>query len=216
MVWPFKRPGRDEPHNAVPTDPFSVSFLRALGIGGSEPAPVTDVTAMSVSAVFRAVSLVSGTLAALPLRTLQPGRDGMQKRVASFLDSPGLDVHTPFEWKEFAAVCLLLHGNAYAQHVYNRNGALVGLNLLQPTAVTVECAPEEPSGRIYRVRLDDGEAVTMTSRELTHIPGLSLDGIQGLSLIALARMGLQAARAGERAAHQMSVSYTHLTLPTKA
>jgi HK97 family phage portal protein len=202
--WPRTR--RVEPHNAVPTDPFSVSFLRALGIGGGVPEVVTPASAMSVSAVFRAVSLVSGTLATLPLRTLQPGRDGMQKRVASFLDSPGLDVHTPFEWKEFATVCLLLHGNAYAQHVYNRNGALAGLNLLQPTAVKVDAAPDRPGGRLFTVTLDGGDKIELDATQLTHIMGVSLDGIQGVSLLTLARLGFTAAQAGERAAHQMFTS----------
>jgi HK97 family phage portal protein len=206
VVWPFKRQERVEPHNAVPTDPFSVSFLRALGIGGGVPEVVTPASAMSVSAVFRAVSLVSGTLATLPLRTLQPGRDGMQKRVASFLDSPGLDVHTPFEWKEFATVCLLLHGNAYAQHVYNRNGALAGLNLLQPTAVKVDAAPDRPGGRLFTVTLDGGDKIELDATQLTHIMGVSLDGIQGVSLLTLARLGFTAAQAGERAAHQMFTS----------
>jgi HK97 family phage portal protein len=206
VVWPFKRQERVEPHNAVPTDPFSVSFLRALGIGGGVPEVVTPMAAMSVSAVFRAVSLVSGTLATLPLRTLQPGRDGMQKRVASFLDSPGLDVHTPFEWKEFATVCLLLHGNAYAQHVYNRNGALAGLNLLQPSAVKVDAAPDRPGGRLFTVTLDGGDKIELDATQLTHIMGVSLDGIQGVSLLTLARLGFTAAQAGERAAHQMFTS----------
>jgi HK97 family phage portal protein len=206
VVWPFKRQERVEPHNAVPADPFSVSFLRALGIGGGVPEVVTPASAMSVSAVFRAVSLVSGTLATLPLRTLQPGRDGMQKRVASFLDSPGLDVHTPFEWKEFATVCLLLHGNAYAQHVYNRNGALAGLNLLQPTAVKVDAAPDRPGGRLFTVTLDGGDKIELDATQLTHIMGVSLDGIQGVSLLTLARLGFTAAQAGERAAHQMFTS----------
>lgn len=157
---------------------------------------------MTVSAVFRSVSLVAGTLGTLPLRTLVPGSDGVQKRASSFLDNPGLDVHTPFEWKELAAVCLLLHGNCYAQHVYNRNGALLGLNLLQPTAVKVTAAPDRPGGRLYTIRLDDGTAIEMDASRLTHIPGLSLDGLAGISPIHAARLGITASKAGERASYQ--------------
>jgi HK97 family phage portal protein len=203
VQWPWQR--RAEPRNALPSDPFSVSFLRALGIGSGADTQVTAGTAMSVSAVFRAVSLVSGTLGTLPLRTLQTKRDGTQERATSFLDTPGLDVHTPFEWKELASVCLLLHGNAYCQHVYNRNGALIGLNLLQPTAVSVERA-DRPGGRLYTVTLDDGQTIELDATRLTHIPGISLDGMQGVSPIALARLGISAARAGERAAHQQFTS----------
>jgi HK97 family phage portal protein len=202
VQWPPWR-RRELPRNALPGDPFSVGFLRALGIGGSGgEAEVTAELAMSVGAVFRAVSIISGTIGTLPLRTLTPGPDGMQRRVTSFLDSPGLDVHTPYEWKELALVCLLLHGNAYAQHIFNRNGAVIGLNLIQPTAVKVECDPERPGGRLYTVRLDDGSTETFDAKTLTHIPGLSLDGIQGVSPISLARLGISSAKAGDRANYQ--------------
>ena len=197
--WPWQR--REEPRAVLPSDPFSVSFLRALGVTGGLDREVTATTAMSVSAVFRAVSLISGTLGTLPLRTLQTRRDGTQERVRSPLDDPGGDALTPFEWKELAAVCLLLHGNAYAQHIYSRSGALAGLNLLQPTAVTVEEDSSRLGGRLYRATLDDGTTREFDATSLTHIPGISLDGVRGVSVISLARLGISAARAGERAAH---------------
>src|SRR5437868_12465524 len=108
-----------------------------LGWGGDGTTqPVTEHTAMSLSALYRAVSLVSGSIGALPLRTLKTNRDGTRERTGSFLDSPGLDYLTPFEWKELAAVHLLLHGNAYGQHIYNAAGALAGLNWVHPHAVS--------------------------------------------------------------------------------
>ena len=211
--WPRRR---EEPRASLPSDPFSVSFLRALGLSSVGDTEVTATTAMSVSAVFRAVSLISGTLGTLPLRTLQTRRDGTQERTTSFLDNPGMDARTPFEWKELAAVCLLLHGNAYCQHIYNRNGALIGLNLLQPTAVSVELDADRPGGRRYCVTLDDGTQLDdLDATSLTHIPGLSLDGLQGVPPIALARLGISAARAGERAAfHQFTSGATVAGLVT--
>ena len=163
---------------------------------------------MSVSAVFRSVSLISGTIATLPLRTLAPGQDDLQVRVPSFLDSPaGMAapalpaVYTPYEWKELVSVCLLLHGNAFAQHVYNSRRELVGLNLLQPTAVKVDAAPDRPGGRLYTVTLDDGEKIELDGSQLTHIFGISLDGIEGVSPISLARLGINSASAADHAAH---------------
>ena len=205
MPWWWRR--REEPRAALPADPFSVSFLRALGVTGGLDREVTATTAMSVSAVFRAVSLISGTLGALPLRTLQDRPDGTRDRVRSVIDDPGLGMHTRFEWVELVAVCLLLHGNAYCQHVYNRNGALIGLNLLQPTAVSVGRDEDRPGGRVYTVTLDDGETIDdLDATRLTHIPALSLDGLRGVSPIALARLGISAALAGERAAAHVFTS----------
>ena len=190
---------------ALPGDPFSVQFLRWLGLGsGGEP--MGAHAALSTSAVYRAVALISGTIGTLPLRTLQPNSDGTQKRVPSFMDSPAgprpFPMYTPFEWKELALVCLLLHGNAYAQHLYNSAGAIVGLNLLQPTAVHPEADPTAPGGRKYTVTLDDGGQIVLDGSKLTHIMGMSLDGVCGLSPISLARLTFSAARAGDQAAYQ--------------
>lgn len=203
MPWPWSRKATAlAPRNALPSDPFSVSFLRALGIGSGGPEEVTAHTAMGVSAVYRAVSLISGTLGTLPLRTLAPGPNSTQTTATSFLDAPGGDVHTPFEWKELAAVCLLLHGNAYAQKIFNANGAVVALDLLQPTAVKTTRAPEKPGGRNFCIKLDDGTTIDMDSRQIVHIPGISLDGVAGMSPISLARLGLSTSMAGDKATYQ--------------
>lgn len=161
---------------------------------------------MNFSAVFRAVSLISGSVGALPLRTLQTDSDGMRSRVGSFLDNPGLDHLTPFEWKELAAVHLLLHGNAYCQHIYNAGGGIAGFNLLHPLAVEVERDGSRAGGRLYTVRLEDGTTREFDALTLTHIPGLSLDGLKGLSPIAKARLGIATGLAGDKAAHRQFVN----------
>lgn len=182
-------------------DPYLVALLTG-GQPGDGPV-VTEDTAMNFSAVFRAVSTIAGNLGTLPLRTLTTDADGMRSRSRSFLDNPGLDSHTPFEWKELCAVHLLLHGNAYCQHVYNGAGALAGLNLIHPLAVDVEWSSKHAGGRRYTVRLEGGETREFDKLTLTHIPGISLDGLKGLSPISKARLGIGTGIAGDRAAHRM-------------
>ncbi|NIL64774.1 phage portal protein [Salinispora arenicola] len=90
---------------------------------------------MGLSAVYRAVSLISGTIAQLPLRTLRM-RAGRLDRVGSILDDPqpGFGL-TPFEWVETIMLHLLLHGNAYLTHVHNGAGALYALIPHHPLCV---------------------------------------------------------------------------------
>ena len=105
---------------------------------------VGESTALSLSAVWRAVSLISGTIAQLPLRTLRDV-DGTRTRVNSFLDNPGgPDGPTPFEWTETVLVHLLLHGNAFLAHVYNGGGAIVALVPVHPLCVSVRAEPAAP------------------------------------------------------------------------
>lgn len=197
---PWWAPWRRTRNQRSFSDPIVAAML-GYGIDGFNP-QVTEHTAMSLSALFRAVSLVSGSLGSLPLRTLKTNKDGTRERTGSFLDNPGLDHLTRFEWKELCAVHLLLHGNAYCQHIYNGAGALAGLNLIHPLCVEVERDDLAAGGRRYTVHLDDGSRREFDALTLTHIPGLSLDGVKGCSPIALARLGIGTALAGDRAANK--------------
>lgn len=178
-----------------------------LGFGSANGIPlISEQTAMTLSAVWRSVSLVSGSVGQLPMRTLLTNRDGTRERSGSFLDNPGLDYQTPFEWKELATIWLLLHGNCYAQHIYNNAGALAGLNLIHPLAVCPEKDPSKVGGRKYTVTLYDGDTREFDGRTMTHIMGVSLDGVSGLSPITVARLSMATGLAGDRAANRQFVN----------
>src|SRR5678810_1172712 len=97
------------------SDPATAAFF---GFGGQSYAGVTisESSALSLSAVYRAVSLISQSIAQLPLRTLRDV-ENTRTRVNSFLDNPGgPDGPTSFEWTETVLAHLLLHGNAFLIH----------------------------------------------------------------------------------------------------
>ncbi|MBW0117021.1 phage portal protein [Pseudonocardia abyssalis] len=183
-------------------DPAIASLLGYPGYGDGPS--VSEHSAMTLSAVFRAVSLVSGAIGSLPLRTLEtdPATDN-KVRASSFLDRPGLDRWTTFEWKELVTVYLLLHGAAPLQHIYGGGGQLIGLNPIHPHAVQVEADADVPGGRRMTVRLDDGTRREFDATTMTYIPGLSLDGVRGISPITLARLSLGTGLQGDRAANRL-------------
>ena len=197
-------------------DPALAEFL---GLQGSTLAgvSVTESTATGLTAVYRAVAIIAGTIAGLPLRTLRTAADGSRERTSgTFLDNPagpGADL-TPFEWVELVMVHLLLHGNAYLAHVYNGAGAIVGLQPIVPSAVTVrpiktaeELAryggPDGAFRKWFEVALADGSRRELTCADLTHIPALGTDGLRGLSPIEAHRQALGTAIAGDRAAARL-------------
>jgi len=171
---------------------------------------VTESTVLGLSAVWRSVSLISGTLAMLPMPTLRETGDGMRQRLPSIFDSPGGPPAehgpTPFEWRETVLLHLLLHGNAYLVHQYNGAGGLYSLVAVHPACVSVvrwqPGGREErpPGGKWFDVRLDDGTTQRLTARTLLHVPALSSDGLVGMSPIAVARQSLGTTIAGDRAA----------------
>ncbi len=196
-------------------DPALAEFL---GLQGTTLAgvAVNEKSAVGLTAVFRAVSIISGTVAGLPLRSLRNMADGSRERVTSWLDTPagpGSDL-TQFEWVELVMVHLLLHGNAYLQRVFNGAGALVGLTPLPPGVVTVNAiqnaeqlaaygGPDGTFRKWFDVQLADGSRRTLTQAELEHIPALSTDGLKGLSPIEAHRQALGTGIAGDRAAARL-------------
>jgi HK97 family phage portal protein len=201
--WRFWRRSPTDAYRPL-SDPFVAAMLGGGGFGDGPT--VNEQTAMGLSAFYRGVSLIAGSIGALPLRTLKTNRDGTRERTTSWLDDPGFGRWTPFEWKELAAVQLILHGGAFGQHVYNGAGSLAGMNWVHPAAVTVENDDNAIGGRRFDVRLDDGEIQSFDDATMTYIPGLSLDGVKGLSVISRARLSLSTAIAGDRAQHRMGTN----------
>lgn len=184
------------------------AFAEFLGVGNPNYTGVVvgEQTAMSIPAVWRAVTLISATIASLPGRTIQHNADGTRQRVTSWLDDPGWH-QTAYEFWETVMVHLLLHGNAFLLHIRNGAGGFSALMPVHPTSVSVEYEPatvERPwPVKRYRVNMDSGRTEELTDLDLTHIPGISTDGIRGLSPIAVARNSFGTSIAGERAAARM-------------
>lgn len=206
MRWPWSR---RRPSNAT----YSISdpgVAALFGVGPSDAGvEVTEHSSLGVAAVWRAVSLISGSIAGLPLQTMRTIEPGRTQQVWSFLDErpggPASDL-TPFEWTETILLHRLLHGNAYLAHVFNGAGAIIGLVPFHPMAVTPEW--ERRDGRmtghkIFNVSTEDGQLRTFTDAEMTHVPGLSSDGLRGYSPLWLARNSFGKSIASSRAAARM-------------
>lgn len=212
-IWPFRRFPRIQ-RRAATRGPFSISdpLLGAMlgwSAGNYSGETVTEDTALTLSAVYRATALVAGAIAGLPLETLQTYPDGTVLPVGSFLDNPaGPDRQTPFEWAELVGVHCLMQGESFLQHIYTRGGAICGLNPVHPLAVSVEPDERVPGGKRMKVDLgaglDDGERWReFDSTTMTHIVGMSLDGLRGCSPITLARNGIGTGLAADKAAAKL-------------
>ena len=198
--WPRRRA---QPENATYSisDPILAEFL-GVGQPNFSGVIVGEQSALGISAVYRAVALISGTIAGLPLRTLRDVGD-TRTRVSSFLDNPGgPNGPTPFEWMETILLHGLLHGDIFLMHVFNGAGSVAALVPLHPLCVTVQWA-NVPGGKLFTATLVDGTRHTFDSTTLTHIPFMSLDGLRGLSPIGVARNSLGTAIAGDRSAAKM-------------
>jgi HK97 family phage portal protein len=171
-------------------------LYEALGASQAK-VTVNEKTAMNFSAVWASVRILSETIGSLPLHVYQ--LDGGIRRVsdthptAELLNRPN-GMMTPMVMKETMMAHLCLHGNAYIAIERNNAGKPVKLIPIHPSRVTVTV---EDGEKVFIV----DERETYLDFEMIHIPGLSFDGIQGISPIAAARdtfgLGLAANKFGK-------------------
>lgn len=183
-------------------DPAFAALLN-VGLPNYSGVSVGEHTALSISAVWRAVSLISGTIASLPARSVVHETDGTRTVVPSWVDDPGrVYGATSFEFWEQIMCHLLLHGDAFCLQVRNGGGGMAGLFPVHPSAVSVTRDPGDLM-KSYRVTMIDGTVAEYTDFDLLHIPAMSTDGLRGLGPLQVARNSLGVAVAADRAAARM-------------
>ena len=174
-------------------------------IGGETPTGVTvtpDI-AMTYSAVYACVRIISESIAAMPFVTYE--RDGEnRKRAVDFHLYPILhdvanDEMSSFELRETLISHVLTWGNGYAEIEFDRAGRVIGLwpllpNRTQPVRINDEL--------FYWLTLPDGETKLLSNDRVLHLRGLSYNGLTGLSPIGLQRraigLGIAAEEFGSR------------------
>ncbi|MDW9440968.1 phage portal protein [Sinorhizobium meliloti] len=160
--------------------------------GGSVTASGVSVTpdrAMRVAAVYACVRLRSGVVANMPLhikrrineRTREDASDDPLWKI--FRRRPNR-WQTPAQFKRMMQAHLLLRGNAYAMIVASR-GSVVELIPLHPDRV--KCTQNDDLSLSYVYTRKDGRRVALKQNAVFHLVGLTLDGVNGVSVITYAR-----------------------------
>jgi HK97 family phage portal protein len=160
---------------------------------------VTEYTALTYSAFWCAVSLISGTISTLPLHLMQRKKDD-KKRIAydrklyRVLHDEANPYMTAKQLRECMMAHVLIWGNGYAEIVRDGYGEVVQLWPIFPSRVTPFMEGQELK---YKISMT-GEADIILPRErILHIAGPSPDGFLGYSVVALARKSIGLAMAME-------------------
>lgn len=175
------------------TDPkaWSPSLWNLIGSQSLSGENVTEHTALTYSAVWNAISLISGTIAALPLHLMQ--KKGEKKRIADDRKLYGVmhDIWNPYMTAMAGRECMMAHilgwGNGYAEKVINGYGEIKELWPITPNRVKVKMYEGE---LLYSISMPNGQDVVLRRDQILHIPGLGYDGFMGYSVIALARKSI--------------------------
>lgn len=137
---------RDKPQNR--TAGSSYSFFMGNSTAGK---PVTERSAMQMTAVYSCVRILSEAVAGLPLHLYRYKEDGGKEKAIDhplyhlLHDEPNPEMSS-FVFRETLMTHLLLWGNAYAQVIRNGKGEVIALYPLMPNRMTVD---RDGRGQLY-------------------------------------------------------------------
>ena len=193
---------RDKPKNST------VGSSYAFYMGGSTAGkPVTERSAMQMTAVYSCVRILAEAIAGLPLHLYRYKEDGGKEKALDhplyllLHDEPNPEMSS-FVFRETLMTHLLLWGNAYAQIIRNGKNEVIALYPLMPNKMEVD--RDEYGQLYYKYQRSNDEAPTMEGSsvilkpcDVLHIPGLGFDGLVGYSPIAMAKNAIGMAIACE-------------------
>jgi len=182
--WAFEK--------AVGFPPMDVSnhgLGRYFMTGGPTSAGITvsPTGSLALAAVYGCARVWCNSLASVPLNVFREGDAGREKATGHPLyrilhDQPN-SLMTSFEWREAMILALALWGNGYS-YIERIAGRVVSLNPLRPDWVTVIF---DEKGLRYNYSTINGITKTYEPEDVLHLRNFSLDGINGLSPLGVAR-----------------------------
>lgn len=154
---------------------------------------VNERSAMTMSAVYACVRILSENVASLPLRvrrkTPAGSEDAEDHPLNALLKDDPNDSETSFEWMERMHAAHEMRGNAYG--LVKRNA------YFEPIAIEYVGADEVQTVRVGRGRAYKLDGKLMQPGEILHVPSMSLDGLTGLSVLKQAKEGIGVALAAQ-------------------
>ena len=161
---------------------------------------INVTSALAIADVFCAVSIVTETVATLPLRVYRTVNGGVMEapdhRAANMLETAPNPVQPAHRFWATLAGHLLLWGNGFIEKLRDANGLVSELWLLHPGNVEIQFNAGTRTKRF--VYWDGANKIELSEDRVLHVFGTSVDGLVGLSPIQQTRQQLGNAKARER------------------
>lgn len=177
----------ENPRVSTLSDPDDWLLEAFGGTASRSGVRVSEETALRLDTVWRAISLIAGDVAKVPLHIYERGDEDDRRRATThpayrLLKSSPSPFVSSFHFRQSMMLRVLTRGNAYAAILRDRSfrpSALVPLH---------NCRPERKGSRlIYVARFETSdEEFELEQYDVFHLRGLG-DGITGLSPIRYAR-----------------------------
>ena len=187
-INPFTRSAKESRSAGTLYSPAMVSYFQT-------EEHISPDSAIRISGVWRAVSILAETIASLPLHVYREAENGDRTKAKThplyfLLHSQPHTLYTKYNFFESLITNLALNGNAYALILRDADTMPTGLLLLENEKVTVYF--DELTNTIYyRVM---GYSQTFFSDDMIHVAGLGAKGYLGMNKLAVHGKTLNGAR----------------------
>jgi len=192
-------------------------WMEGISFFGGNPSAsgesVTEDTALKLSVVFSCVKILSETMGTIPLKVFKKTDTGKEPffnhplyKILYLQPNPEI---TSYHWKAMKMSNILLHGNHYCEIQRNRGGRIIALWPLPPNRVKMFRAEDKKI--YYRVSINGAEDIDMPANKILHLKGLTLNGLEGLSVLSAAREAIGLGLAGQNSASVFFKNGSQLT-----
>lgn len=199
-LFPTRALSLENPANPITAGSIGFALDETSGLGGVSGA----ADPMRIGAAMRCVQILASGVAGCPIKVRDRATSDEVLIPALAANRVGM---TPFERWETVVAHLALWGNAFVRKIYARDGRLVELVPIHPARVTV-CIDEDKLAKavgmpyVKYFKIDGGKEV-LTEHDVMHVPNLSLDGVEGLSVIGNLRRTFGLTTEAEKLAARM-------------
>lgn len=169
--------------NKSPGDDY---WFESRGISTNSGVDVTEDIAMRFATVFACVSKLSKTMATLPIHVFDRVSERERKpvdhplnRILTYMATPD---STGLTLRETMMANVLLWGNAYAEVVWSRDGTTIEQMIALPSR-DITPRRTDTGELFFEQRMPAGGKRRLPANRVLHVPGLSLNGLTGLSVI---------------------------------
>ena len=168
----FKRENRD----AALGNLVDLLALREGGLYNYTGEKVNEMSALGISTVYSAISLIADSIALLPVKTLRyDGQKTIFTEKPKFLEKPNVSLDlTMFSLMHQTITSMAMHGNAFILVDKDRQGRPIQLTPVHPEKVKVEM---QNSQKVYMLQTTKGNYDRkITSNNMLHFVWYSYPG----------------------------------------
>ncbi len=157
---------------------------------------ITPQTALTFSAFYAAVRVISEDMASLPLAVFQKQKDGGTKLIQDhrvtycFNRTPDGECND-MNWRESYASHVMTWGNGYAEIEWDLGGELDKIHMIHPSLILPK--RDQKSGKLY-YELQTADSISgprgrriAAPYQILHCANLGFNGLVGYSVVALQR-----------------------------